>query len=295
MRFSIVQKLQLFLIILTAGFTIGGKPASGPIAETAANRAARAIALAHKKLLHGHRLAAIKILKGALVATKKQTLTAQLQAEITHLSEIFLTNEGQRKFELAESERHAGGSDFLAKYEEALKLEPGNTRVMAGYILGLIAKNDCQKALTVAAEIHAIDPNMPELLYLTFRSQLCANPSALTEKNDATLDADKFSPLYKKNALAQEEFLRGNYEKAMEYARAAMKIDDKFPQSYYWAFKAAQPDSGGIDDAERFLYLCKGISAEIRRRYNYEPQLCARTDEAERFVQNAEAKKHEGS
>ena len=293
MRAAIMQKFQIFLVILTASLAIGSKPATTPTA--AATRVARAIALAHQKLLDGHRLSAIKILQAAIVTAKKQAFTAQLQAEITRLSGVFLTNDGQRKFELAESERHSGGSEFLSKYEDALRLEPGNTRVMAGYILGLIAKNDCQKALAIAAKIRLIDPNMPELIYLTFRAQLCANPSALTEKNDADLDSDKALALYRKNVRAQEEYLRGNYEKAAGFARAAMKIDDKFPQSYYWAFKAAQPGGGGVDDAERFLYLCKGINAETRRRYNYEPLLCAQADEAEQFVQKTEAKKHEGT
>ncbi len=258
-------------------------------------RASRAIAAARQKILDGDRVAALQILKAALLNEKDPARMTRLQNEVTHLSELFLTNDGQKKFELAESDRHSGGPDYLSIYDDALKLEPGNTRIMAGYVLGLIAKKECRKALDEAAEIQESDPNMPELRYLTFRAQLCADPSALTTKNDLALDADKFSAIYRKVARSEEEFDRGDVQSALEFARAAIKIDDKFPESYYWAYKAEQADGRGVDDAQRFLYLCKGLSAQTRRRYNYEPMLCTQVDEAEQYVQNAEAQKHEGA
>jgi hypothetical protein len=181
----------------------------------------------------------------------------------------------------------------VLQYEDALKREPLNSRAMAGYTLALIAAKNCKKALLETAKIEDIDPVLPELKYLKFRTQVCADATQLAEKSEMELDADHFNPLYRKNVRAQEQILLGKPEEALDFARQAMQLDDKFPQAYYWAFKALYKDNLGVDEAQRYLYLCKGISSETRRRYTYEPELCMQTDEVEEFMRDEEAGKHE--
>src|SRR6185437_1239877 len=108
--------LKISVLMLAAGPVWAVPTASPP----AAIRASRAIAAARQKILDGDRVAALKILQTTLFNEKDPSRVARLQAEVTHLNEMFLTNDGQKKYELAESDRHSGGTDFLSIYEDAL-------------------------------------------------------------------------------------------------------------------------------------------------------------------------------
>ncbi len=281
----------LFLFLVTA-FAFGRSPTAHP-ANVNHKDKPLAVVEARREMIDGHRMKAIKILTAAILKEKSVAMIKELQTERDHLAQIFLTNEGQKKYELAESSRNSGGSGFLTFYRQAMQLEPGNTRVMAGYVLGLLTAKDCGEALTIISQIQGIDPSMAELRYLKFRAELCSNPSALTAKDDTRLAQSSLSPLYINIARAQEEYLRGNMKSALRFAREAMKIDSKFPQSYYWAFKVLSKDGRGVDEAQRFLYLCRGVNAEVRRHYTYEPRLCTQTDEVEQALKTEEAKKNE--
>ncbi len=251
-----------------------------------------AIKEAREKLADRNRSEAITIL---LTAIKKEWTAGrrdELEAELKKTTEIFLTNEGQRLFELAESARHGGKPGFVAHYEEALKAEPQNAKVIAGYVLALMATKKCRAANDPLTQFEAVNPYSEEYKLLKFKYQVCSEPTAITLAQEIELEGNRDFAVIKKTARAQAEFAKAHYDLALNLARAAAKSDDRFASPYFWAWKVLARDGQGLDEAQRYLSLCKNISPETRRKYSYDPELCGNTEEVEEFLRDEESGKH---
>jgi hypothetical protein len=281
-RFVLKKRLMLALVFMFFSNSV--------FAVTTANSV---INEAHTQLLARHRSEAITLLLDARKAETNPVKISDLDRELTKATQLFLSNEGQRRFENAESTRHSGQTGYLASYEEALKLEPLNARVLVGYGLALIAMKKCAKAVEMATQLEAVNPYSSEYKLLHFKTQLCSDPASITKDEETDIDNGHDLKIFRKTARAQQLFLRRESEAALTEARQATKIDDRYAQAYFWAWKVLSRDDAGLDEAQRYLTLCKNVSAETRRVYTWEPELCANTDEVEEFLHKQEAGKNE--
>lgn len=261
---------------------------------TVANAAPAVVSEARDKLVREkNRQAATELLVRSIHSEKGKPEQQELLKELDKLSTVFLSNEGQRLFELAESIRHAGQPGYTVKYEEALKLEDANWSVLLGHALGLLREQNCRAAEEVLNLARKIHPYKSETRLLLFRAQVCREEPLLTIKIVSEASIDKGLILYKWIVLAQKSYVDGRHEEALRYAREAIKTDEKFPTGYYWAWKALSNDTeakSGLDEAQRYLSLCKGLSPALRRKYNLEPLLCVDLDAVESYIKKGESR-----
>lgn len=260
--------------------------------ENSFGAAAQIIADAREKLAGRNRTGAIALLLNAIKHEWTAARRDELEAELKRATEIFMTNEGQRLFELAESSRNGGKLGYLAQYEEALKVETQNSKVLIGYILALMSTRKCKAAGEPLALLENVNPYTEEYKLLKFRFEICTDPKAITAAKEVDLETVHELAIFKKTAKAQAAFLKGQYETALTLARTTTKIDDRFPAPYYWAWKVLARDNAGLDEAQRYLSLCKNLSTDARRKYSLEPELCGNTDEVEEFLRDEESGKH---
>ncbi len=259
----------------------------------AAAATSSAVTEARAVLAEKHRDKAIIILLAAIKSEWSSIRRAELEAELQKTTQIFITNEGQRLFESAESARHSGHSGFLANYEAALKLEPQNSKVLASYILALMASKKCKASKEPLSQLEATNPYSEEFKLLNFKFQICSDPSLITTDQESDLEAGKDLQVFKKTVRAQQLILKGQSDQGLALARQANKIDDRYSSAYYWAWKALLKDDSGLDEAQRYLNLCKNVSAETRRKYTWDPDLCTNIEEVDEFLKNEESGKHD--
>jgi hypothetical protein len=271
--------LGIGLFLLLSSFSLSAAPLA-------------AVVSAREKLVERKRSEALQILLSALQAETSAFRRDEIEAELAKVSQIFLTNEGQRLFEMAESSRHAAKSGYLAQYEEALKLEPQNSKILSAYILALISNKKCRAAAEQIGQLDATDPYLQEIKLLKFKQQICLDVAAITMEQETELESQKELMFYKKTLRAQVAFNKGQFESALNFARAASRIDDRYATPYYWAWKILAKDNAGVDEAQRFLSLCKNISPEMRRKYSYDPEICSSSEEVEDFLRDEEAGRH---
>ncbi len=259
------------------------------IGSIAHSSPAPAIVRARELVVLRDRPAALNVLKEAISVEKVGSRRAELLREQSRLASLFLTNEGQRAYELAESIRYSGQPSFMSKYDEAEKLEGPNWQILVGRGLGHLQQKNCQKALLDLSAAEALDPQREEVAILRAKAEVCDGVPVLSQ-TDAKLDTVKNWSLFKKTFLAQRAFEEGRSEEALKMAREISQLDDQFPMGYYWAWQSLKGEvKQGMDEGLRYLKLCKNLGAAVRRKYFLEPDLCINTEAVEEFIKKWES------
>ncbi len=101
---------------------------------------------AQELLLKKERSAAAILIQDAILKERNPRIMGDLQKELSRLMTLFLTNEGQRLYEMAESIRFSGQSGYTLKYEEALATEGEQYLILRGLAFGFLAQKNCKKA-----------------------------------------------------------------------------------------------------------------------------------------------------
>lgn len=242
------------------------------------------------------RTGAVKLLLEAIEDEKVVSKKQELIKEVQRISKIFISNEGQKQFELAESLRYSGQGAYLSKYQEALKTEGPNVVVLLGQALGYLGMKNCKFAKEVLDEIASINPFWEEAKLLRDRTEVCLGQPKSEGQTKVEAESPKELALYKKIMLAQRAFNEGQLQSSLKWAREAITSDPSFPMGYFWAWRAITKEEDvkegelvGLDEAQNYLAICKGLSPAVKRKYYLEPDICTETESVEDFVKKMES------
>ncbi len=249
------------------------------------------IAEARDKIQNRDRVAATSVLIAALKNEKLSPLRhAEFIEELHKLAALFFSDEGQRAFEFANAMRFSGQPGFLPQYVDALKADPMNWIVLLYQALAQLQLKNCKAALDTLTKAEAIDPFRVEAKYLLARTRQCLNEeSQKSVLEELTLGKDLL--IYKLVTLAQLAVVEKNYLEVERHAKQAISLDKNFPMGYYWAWVAQKEEiEPRTEEAQKYVILCKGVTAAIRRIYYLEPDLCTDVDTVENFLKKMEQK-----
>lgn len=251
----------------------------------AADGANKTVTKSRELLVQKDRLGAIQVLLRAIEESKKDAEKSELIKELKNTSTIFLTEDGQKTFELAESLLYTASSGADAKYDEALAREPNNLQVVLGRVRSRLAKNDCAGAEDILIDADKINPYSLERKYLRTRVAACLKrPIKKSEPEIQKSELKQFWTLLQAQALVENQKLREAQDLLKELG------DWDMPEVSYWRFKSLDIESSdAVDFAQKYIDQCKALSASVRRKYKWEPRLCFHDVEAEEFVKRSEA------
>ncbi|MCB0349887.1 MAG: hypothetical protein KDD38_01810 [Bdellovibrionales bacterium] len=259
------------------------------LAAAPANKIHKAIDQARQKVLEKNRKEASQLLLGAIAEEHNEPKKAELKSELVRLSTLFMTNEGQRLFELAESIRFSGETNYMSKYEEALQLEDLNWNILISQSVGWLRQKECMKAKESLQLADEILPDTEEVQILKISVQLCEDPNNVPVQTFDSLRIKKHE-LFKRKLKACALVQGGQRESGLAVARDTIAMDSKYPSGYYWAWAAIKDEENvGLNEAQSYLSLCKELTAAQRRMYALDPELCLDTTSVEKFIKKVES------
>lgn len=225
------------------------------------------------------RIPAIKLIQNVFRSEKKNNPKASqfkqnLQTKAQEVAEVFFFDKAQQKYESAISMSTLDRTSMLSELEEAKKLEPDNLKIDLAISRFHIGNKDCAKAEESLIRWLEFSDVLDSVLLTKAQVDLCTGKidGSYVQKTGVFWVNVEIERLMK-NAL---------YARAFELANLAIQLDSKFPESYYWLWKADSALKTKSDmNAIKYLSLCKGLSARQRARYQSEPNLCLRTTEVE--------------
>lgn len=243
---------------------------------------AAAIEQAQAQALRKNRIAAAKILtQAAQEPGTSNKSKARLQEALNTLSKVFFTDKGQKLFEAAQSAMYENPDLALGQYREALKLEDDNVQILSNMARVQLAKQDCPGALTTLERARALNNGLAEPAVLELRTLICQkNFEVFREKLKTlpTLEGEQGAMVsyFTAQDLMQQKLWRKAYE-------ALLKVSEEqalFPETYFYLIKVTTELNRESDAwAEKYSGLCKGLNGRTRRRFAYEPRLCANAKE----------------
>lgn len=232
------------------------------------------------------RLQAMGILVGALKKEKKAQALKELSTNLETVAKIFYSDKAQQTYELALSLATSDLTMSVNKMNEAIRLEPDNISIELALIRSQLAQNDCDGASNRINKYKEMLPYIEDLRLHQMQALLCAGKLEDYVNARGLSDYKKSSDSFRWQILEIEYFFRTNLtNKAREAAQNSIKLDEKFPESYYWLWKAENDLKVKSDkSAQKYLSLCKTMSNRHARQFFWEPLLCRRTTEVETYL-----------
>lgn len=240
---------------------------------------------ARDQILKNNRVMALTSLQKAYREAGGPKLRQDLLKEMDRLSKVFLTEEGQKNFELAESILYSAKSGASERYELALNGEDENLHVLLGLSRSRLTEGNCAAAELALERARKVQPFDSELKLLTYKTVLCAGqtPKAIETDPIAPKELKPYYDLIRLEILYTQKKL-----KEMEGLIEQMK-EVGIPEALYWQFKMHEANpSAALVYAERYVDACKGITTLQRRNFRLEPKLCSRVEEVTGFMSKNE-------
>jgi len=210
----------------------------------------------------------------------------KLRRSLIKISTLFLSEKGQQAFQLADSMYFTEEPKVLIKYEEALQLEPQNILVIGALARAQLKENKCTMALQSLQRGDDINPFDSDLKYYQIRALYCLNrrTQARVIRSRAKGAMGKYK-IYLIQLDIENAMKENNKQRAYSFAKKALNMDKKYPETYYWLWRTRPIEEElEVEDAQRYLELCKSLGPPLRRKYSFNPHLCQYTVEIDDFI-----------
>lgn len=231
-----------------------------------------------------NRREALRILSEAL---QNPSVTSKGKARILEavrgIATMFFTDKGQRLYEAGQTAMFDNPDTALTRYREALAMEDSNLLILGGIIHSLLAKQDCSGALQTIQTARAMSSHLAEPALYELRALIClGNFEGFREKLKQIPTPEKSQEYFLQFLSAQDHVQQKLWKRANELLVRVTEEQPKFPEAYYWLFKArAEADDADTAFARKYVSLCKGLTIRDRKRYSLEPRLCVAMKEVE--------------
>lgn len=213
--------------------------------------------------------------------------TQELKTALQEISVLFLNDKTQQLYELGLSLKRTDLNQAQAKIGEALRLEPDNAILLNESARIQMAKGDCNGAFESMTKQRKTNPYDETSLLVQAQAAVCAGETTTYATLRPAFSAKTGAPLpwlY----LDLERSLKEKAElKAREAAEKAKKLDPHHPELSYWMWRIEKEPTKQLGHAQKYLTVCKNLSAGTYRQYMMDPMLCRRTAELETFVKNS--------
>lgn len=240
--------------------------------------------------LQKDRAQALHVLLSALKRESAgSSAAAELKTALQEISNLFLAEKTQQLYELGLSLKKADPAQAQMKISEALRLEPDNALLLIENARLLMARGDCPGASEAIQKQRKLNPQDEVAILVQAQAAACQGDwqgYATAKAAAATKSAPSQSWLF----LELEKALKDKSEnKAKEIFEKARKADARHPDLTYWSWRIEKDPARQQALAQRYLTVCRNLSAGVSRQYMMEPMLCRRTAEVETFMKNAGA------
>lgn len=277
-RQSIMKRavLTTALFIFSASGNSSAKP----------NAAYAAIEKAQSLLLHRKRQEALT----ALADIKNSPLTPGEKKELAEFAQEaatrFLTDKGQRSFELGQSQIPFQAANALKHLKEAQALEDGNYQIEVALARVNLIQEECTAAKTI------LEPLFPELAMgaeiqeLLLQVAWCLEDQTLAEAVTRKKSNEvKLSPALVKANQGWMKWKLKEPEKALNFLKEAVAAEPRNPAVLYWLWRIQKDqDLSGEPAAQAFANRCRAREADIRRRTFTMVEFCLRLAEVEAYL-----------
>ncbi len=246
-------------------------------------------------LLNKKRVEAIKFLieiKPTKAAEKKEW------AEVSQdVATRFLTDKGQRSFELGQSQIPAQGANALKHLNEAKALEEGNYEVEVAIARVHLIQDDCKSAKTV---LGALNPEMAmasEIQELLLQVVWCLDDQTEAEVIARKKGSDvKIPQVLMRTNQAWLKWKLKEPDRALSLLREAVTQDPQNPAILYWLWRVEKDqDLDAEPVAQVFVKRCRARDADIRRRTFSMVEFCLRLTEVEAYLKGKGADTQDGN
>ncbi len=238
---------------------------------------------AYNLSLQKDRQQALNILITALQKETRPQAVAELRKAVNDVAHVFISDKAQQMFEAGISLRKTDPAQALGKLNEASRMEPDNIAILAELSRVMIAKGDCSAAQDLMTKQVKLLPYDEDLRLTAAQAYVCQSSWVEYGKVYDSIEIRK-SVLQKFWLILEVEryFKTKNFVKAQEIVTNLKKLDGKYPEVSYWAWKLGQvAKKPGLEDAQKYVITCKNISANQYRQYMIDPMLCRHVTEVE--------------
>jgi hypothetical protein len=258
-----------------------------------------AIETAQSLALKKNRKEACAVLNRAFAATPAQMRgRSKLIENLQQISKVFFTDKGQKLFESGQVLVFESPDMALTQLREAQSLEDENILVLSNLARAQIVKQDCDSALVSLTMARSLNPHANEPALLELRALLCAKRFELFRDKlksattpGGTGATEKWDLAFGQFLAAQEQLRQNSSHKAFDSLSKVTEEFPQFPEAYYFLAKAGQAlEKDSSPWLQKYSSLCKGLTLRDRKKYSYEPQLCAKMKEVDDELATA---KHE--
>jgi hypothetical protein len=233
-----------------------------------------------------------KDLIGLKPAAKKEITEAIREAAVR-----FLTDKGQRSFELGQSQIPLQAANSLKHLREAQKLEDGNYQVELAVARVHIVRDDCAAAKVLLGQLDPEVALATEIVELQLITAWCLEDDVQAESliRKKPVDAKIATGLVRTNQ-AWLKWRQKDPEKALGLAKEAISLDAQNPATLYWFWRIQKEnDLNASAVAQAFVKRCQGREVDIRRRSFSMVEFCLRLPEVEAYLKGQGADSQDGN
>lgn len=267
-------------------FLLGPAQANKGPSQDSRESLAKVIAEAQNLSIEKGRSAGVQLLtKKQLDLKKEGSAHPKVQKALHQLSNMVLTEKGQREFSFGESLYYSGQPGSEQHYLAALKIEPDNLTFLMAQARLLLSLRRCKEARPFL--YHPLYSNSLHtgLTELRLAEKICSAEFKVDE--------------YMKEALAQEEAsLMVRYfrlhrsmptEDSISTRKMAMELRESqpdFPLAHYWIWKLIEvPSKTPATSGKKYVQLCRERGAHLRKGFKNFPDLCHYSDAVEKQLE----------
>ncbi len=243
-----------------------------------------AIEQAQSLALKKNRKEACAVLNRTYQATPAQVRgRSKLIETLQQISRVFFTDKGQKLFESGQVMLYENADMAMTQLREAQGLEDENILVLANLARAQIIKQDCDSALVSLEMARSLNPHAVEPAVLELRALLCAKRFEIFRDKVKNLSSgEKWDVAFNQYLQAQEQLRQNATHRAYEMLAKVTDEFPQFPEAFYYLSRAGKALEKDISaPLQKYSALCKGVTLRERKKFSYEPQLCARMKEVD--------------
>ena len=236
--------------------------------------------VAQDLFLKRKRLLAVQSLVGS--GKTNASMTAQIDFFLTS----FFSEKVQQNFELGLSFTESDPALALNHFAQAQQQDPENFTIAAAIARLSLSQGKCASAKEALFPFQNVERFYEEFRLLQAQIFLCLSDFE-KYRQYRPQDLKKSQHLiFWQNLEADYLFRSSSFQHLKELIQKMQKTDLDFPESYLWEFKLHQALKTKAEaSGQKYLNLCKGLSARNKRKYILEPLLCRKMKEVELATQ----------
>lgn len=237
---------------------------------------------AQQRLLLKDRKGALELLRIQARKIKDPQQVERIRKEAQRLAEVFLTDKGQRIYELSFALMRENRAQALEKLKEAVAIEDGQSTIQMLMIRLELAMDQCNRAEVLIDKFELKEWIYPdEVLELRISLAACSGEGrGLSE----VVQKPHFKKLvFAPYALGLLAIENGEPAAAMRRFLEMTNRDSRFPAPWHWLWKLEKTVQLKLKYGKQYQSLCEGVDLPLGRYKNF-PGQCKNLPEVKEYI-----------